>query len=426
MHAGQTIDLHVVDLGGEGDGVAFHEGKAVFIPYACPGDRVTARITSVKPDFCRAVLETVTEPSGKRQAPPCPHFGACGGCSLQHVSEEEYAAFKRRTLVRIVRNLGADEALVAPPVLVGPGKRRRVECHVAVEKGRVRMGFYAPESRRIVDVSVCPVAAEPIAASLPAWRAALERLKKPGNVASVHLTALEEGIDALVALKIPLPSADAEALAAFAGASGMLRLCTQTADAPETLKRLHLRAQPYATFGGAGVALPPGAFLQAAKEGEEAILAVVLERTKGCRRVVDLYSGCGSYSFPLAQQAEETSAYEGAPDMAAALHNAIRKHGLEGRLSAHCRDLFVSPLSAEELGRFDAAVVNPPRNGAEPQTRQLANSGVGTIVMVSCNPASFARDAAVLLAAGFRMTCAVPVDQFHWSAHLEVVAAFVR
>ena len=227
---------------------------------------------------------------------------------------------------------------------------------------------------------------------------------------------------------------DKETLIAFAEASPLVRLTIQVQ--PKRVSRrvpqaedpvtLYDTDQATITFADVEVMLPPGAFLQATRAGQEAITAQVVKHLQHRDMIADLYSGCGTYSFPLIQHANRVSAYEGVSEMAAAMNNACVRHGLDERMQTTVRDLFSDPLSAEELNAFDGVVINPPRNGALPQVKQIGKSKIRQVVMVSCDPSTFKRDASALLAAGYTLTEVTPIDQFTWSHHLEVVAAFHR
>ncbi len=422
FHAQQEIELTISHLGGMGDGVAYALGKTIMVPFTCPGDYVRAVIDSCGKDFCRATVRVMLAHGPGRQTPPCAHFGACGGCAVQHVAPEPYRRFKRDAALNAVRRLGYPEERVADLVEIGEHARRRVEFKVSVHKGIVSIGLLARRSHRVIDLAMCPVTRSDILALLPAFRKHIADLGKPANINAIHITDTGSGLDVMLTLRVPCTKADQEKTKAFAEKHNLLRL-TAVCSAGETM-RVAERYPVQAIFGDVRVDLPPRAFLQATEAGQQAITNLIVKYGAGCTSVAELYSGCGTYSFPLAKKGRRIAAYEGDAAMVAAMHNAIRRYGMDDRISIHCRDLMRTPLTAEELKRFDAVVINPPRNGALPQMRQLAKSGVQTIIVVSCNPATFERDAVLLRDSGYDLTKVTPIDQFVWSHHLELVAIF--
>lgn len=425
MHNGQEITLAITHLGGLGDGVAERDGQAVFVPFAAPGDRVRAVVEQVGKDFIRARLVEVMEPGPGRQPAPCAHFGVCGGCTLQHVTPEAYREFKRGILLHALRRAGYDPACMKEMVVVGEGARRRAEFGVAVHKGEVTLGFSEARSHRIENITECPVLRPAILALLPALRDAIARLRKPGQVRGVFVTETEKGLDVLMTFAVPPAASDRERLAAFAADNeSIVRLCLREAEGG--LTPIFERGAVEQRCGNTYVEIPPGAFLQATEGAVQAITGIILRVLEGCKSVADIYSGLGTYSLPLVEAGCRVSAFEGDAGMVAALHNAAWQQGLETMLTAAARDLVREPLSERALSVFDAVVINPPRNGAGPQTAQLAKSSVPVVVMVSCNPATFARDAATLKDGGYALVEATPIDQFLWSAHLELVAVFKK
>lgn len=354
---------------------------------------------------------------------PCQHFEQCGGCTQQHLDESSYHHFKYEIVRHLVGRLGLQENVIADMIHVGPKSRRRAEFKIAVNKGLVSVGFFAAKSHDVVDISMCPVTEPELFALISPLRDTISKLKKPGNIKSLSVTLLDDGIDSIISVKSPLMPTDKESLAAFASATPIVRLMEKVED-QETYHRIYEEAPATIAFSGVDVKLPVASFLQPTKAGQLAITKLVLEYLKSAKRVVDLYSGCGTYSFPLAKQGSRISAYEGAEEMIMAMQNAIRQHDLEQQMHAMTRDLYRKPLTAKELETFDGAVINPPRNGALPQAKQLAASKIPNIVMASCNPNTFERDAKALLEAGYKLESLTPVDQFYWTEHLEVVGKF--
>jgi 23S rRNA (uracil1939-C5)-methyltransferase len=400
-----TRELVIDHLGHKGDGVA---PGPIFVPYALPGERVQAEIAGD-----RAVIVAVETTSPDRVAPFCPYFGTCGGCTVQHLAEGAYARWKRG-LVTEALSLARIETSVAPLIGAHGAGRRRATLHAR----RGRLGFAMARSHEIVEIETCPIVDEPLAAALPAARAIERLLRGVGKPLDILMTATRTGVD--IDLRGSGPVA------------GPLRLKLSDLAVEQDLARLSLHADvvleqrpPTVRFGRADVTPPPGAFLQATEAGDKVLAGLVQEGVGQARRVADLYSGCGTLSFPLAETATVTAidsdrAATSALDRAARLSRGLKP------IRTEVRDLFRRPLMPDELKAYDAVVFDPPRAGAEAQARRLAQSKVPTIVGVSCNPATFARDAAILIAGGYRLTKVTPVDQFRHSAHVELVGLFTR
>lgn len=428
------IELAITSLGAMGDGIAQYNGKVAFVPLTCPGDVVKAQIKRDTRDEIHADLISVVTPSTQRQSPPCVHFGVCGGCSLQHLSEPTYHAFKQQLIESFIAGMGVDREVIAPMIEIKQHSRRRADFKVEVHQDDIRIGFMARGSHHLINLTECPISDPALLDGLPALKACLATLKKPGRIKSVNMTALEHGLDVTLKLSSALGTVDKEALIAFAKNNAILRLNTQIKTRHES-RRVAIVEDPVClydvgnatiSFAGIDVALPSGAFLQATHEGQMAITHLVTEHLKGCRTIADLYSGCGTYSFPLIQQSQRVSAYEGAAEMAAAMNDACVANGLDDKIETTVRDLFDHPLTAEELNVFDGVVINPPRNGALPQVKAIGQSTVPIVVMVSCDASTFKRDAKQLIESGYTLTLAVPIDQFYWSRHIELVAVFKR
>lgn len=409
---GQGMRLTVSRLGHLGDGVAEGPDGPVFVPGALPGEVVEGEVAGG-----RMTAPKIAEPSALRIKAPCPHYRACGGCSLMHVREEFLAGWK----AEVVRTALAAQGLEAPlrPVVTSPPRsRRRATFHGRRTKNGAVVGFHGCASDTLAAVPQCLLVTPGLLATFPALEAlTAEGASRKGELA-LTVTATEGGPDVAVAGGKPLDDTLRRSLPALAERFALARL-TWDGEA------VALRAAPEVRLGPARVALPPGAFLQATAEGEAALLAAVEEAVGPARRVADLFAGAGTFALPLARAAE-VHAVEGDAAMIAALERGWRGVGGLKRLTAEARDLFRRPLLPEELARFDAAVIDPPRAGAEAQVAELARSGVPRIAHVSCNPVTFARDARTLVSAGYRLGFVQVVDQFRWSPHIELAAAFAR
>lgn len=408
-----TIDR----LGHRGDGIAETPGGAVFVPLALPGEEV-----EIEREGERGRLLRVIVPSAERVEPGCRHVGACGGCAFQHWSAVPYSAFKRGLVVEALARAGI-EAPVGELVSAHGEGRRRVTFHArgtggSAKAGRdlLSVGFAGRRSHAIVPIDACPILAPSLKGALPAaWAVAgvLAPLAKPLDL---QVTATEAGLDMDVRGSGPLRPDRVAALAEIAGQHRLARLTRHG-------ELILQRAPPVVSMGRARVVLPPGSFLQATLEGERVLAQLVVEAIGRAGRVADLFSGVGTFALRLAETARVT-AVESNEAAVEALSRAVR--GVSGLkpVVAEARDLFRRPLVPLELKGFDAVVLDPPRQGAEAQARQLAASGVPLVVGVSCDPVTFARDGALLAAGGYRLEGVTPVDQFLYSPHVEMVGVF--
>ncbi|HYE00336.1 MAG TPA: 23S rRNA (uracil(1939)-C(5))-methyltransferase RlmD [Alphaproteobacteria bacterium] len=418
------LELTVESVGARGDGLAHYAGQRVYIPLVLPGERVRVRLGQPRGDGLAAELLEVLEPSPDRNAPPCRHYGACGGCGLQHWADLGYAEWKTAQVRQALARAGLEDAPVEPVRRTPPASRRRA-TFVARRLGRkVHLGFNARGSHRIVEVEACHIVVPAIAAILAPLRDLLGRVLPDGEGADIHVAQLAHGLDMLLNGPPALDLAAREALAAFAHAQDLTRLSWQPPGGlPEPVA---VRRRAEAVFSGVPVSLAPGAFLQASAAGEAALVEAVLAAVGPAARVADLFAGSGTFTFALARTAQRVLSVESEPGAHAAVATAARTHGLGDRIEARRRDLDSDPLSGDELKGFDAIVFDPPRAGARAQTAALAESRVPRLVAVSCNPATLARDLRILVEGGYRLEGVQPIDQFVWSPHIEVVARLTR
>ena len=411
-----TEQLTITRLGHRGDGVADTPAGPVYVPYALPGEVVTVEAVPGHPD--RRILDHVDTPSHERATPVCKHFGVCGGCALQHWSLAEYRLWKRSLVVETLEHAG----LVAPvaPLIDAHGKgRRRAVLHARRGSHDVlEVGFAAPRAHHIVAIDSCPVLAPELAGAIKAAWAIAEVLKLTEKPLDIHVTAADNGLDVDVRGSGPLKPDHITRLARIADTHGLARLTRHG-------ELVTQRAQPLLSVGRAQVPLPPGSFLQATAEGEATLARLVLEHVGKAKRVADLFAGIGTFALRLAEKARVTAADSEAGAIKALQRAAATTSGLK-QIEALPRDLFRRPLVASELKVFDAVVFDPPRQGAEAQARELANSTVKTIVAVSCDAATFARDVRILVDGGYKLIGVTPVDQFRWSHHVEVVGVLER
>ena len=436
---GRQVELVIEGLGARGDGFASLDGRPVFVPFTLAGDRVRVRLTGERGGGYKAEVLELLEAGAARIEPPCPHFGTCGGCALQHLSDAAYGDWKRDLVRQALAQRGLHEVPIAALVRIAPGTRRRATLAATRDGGKVVLGFHGRESHRVVDLETCLVLTPGLTALLPALRAALVPLLAAREVAALTLCETETGIDLLIVSAAAPNLAAREALAALAEAQDLARLSwaqlswagrptAGTAPEPEPVV---LRRPPSLRFAEVAVVPPPGGFLQPTAAGEAALVERVLAYLpEGAETIAELYAGCGTFTFPLAKLhgtgAVRVHAVERDAAALAALWAAARQAGLAGRITVTAQDLARAPVLAEDLEGGDCVVFDPPRAGAREQAAEIARSSVPAAVAVSCNPKTFARDARILVDGGFALVEVTPVDQFPWTGHLELVAKFRR
>ncbi|WP_417412078.1 class I SAM-dependent RNA methyltransferase [Hoeflea sp.] len=411
--------LDITRLGGQGDGIAETPQGQIFVPFTAPGDVITAGV-----EKSRGTLMAVLEPSPRRVTPPCPHFGpdddeaGCGGCALQHVAAETYQDWKRGLVVAALEARGITTE-VAPLVTCEPGTRRRVVFAARrTDKGAI-LGFNRAQSHHIVSVETCIVATGRINQALPAIRrlaTAVAVGKEPFRLSVLDaVPGFDIAVDAPFKLKEPdrlriITAVRAEPLAARLSFNGEILIEKQP---------------PELEFGSVTVNPPPGGFVQASRAAEEVMGDLVTGHLKKSKRVLDLFSGSGTFALRLAQQSHVHAVEADGPSLAALDKAARRTQGLKP-VSVEKRDLFRRPLMLAELKAYQGLVFDPPRAGAEVQVADIARSTVKHIAAVSCNPTTLARDLEILIKGGYKLTSVTPIDQFLWSGHVEVVALLER
>jgi 23S rRNA (uracil1939-C5)-methyltransferase len=407
------LEVEIERLGAQGDGVAEGPDGPIFVPFTLPGERVLVAIES---EGKRADLLEVLNPSPSRVAPICRHFGSCGGCALQHMEEGAYLAWKREQVVAALRARGLEpEVEAVRPVSLGT--RRRASLALGRTGGTPALGYRRARSHDLVDIASCPVLSPRIEASLPKLKAVLEPLIGRKREARVSVTETAGGLDVLVEGVRPGP-ATLSALAASAESLGAVRIAVGE-------DGVTLSGAPMVSFSGVDVKLPAGAFLQASKEAEAVLVSLVKEGVGRAKRVADLFAGLGTFTLALARQAA-VDAYEADESALRALAEAARRMPGLKPIRTHPSDLFRSPLGSRQFDGYDAVVLDPPRAGAAAQSEELAKSRVKRLVAVSCSPGTLARDLRILVDGGYRIARVVPVDQFLYSPHVEVVASLTR
>jgi 23S rRNA (uracil1939-C5)-methyltransferase len=410
---GDTQALDIARLGAQGDGIAETLSGPVYVPYALPGEQVL-----IEGRGDRARLVAVLSASADRVAPQCRHFTHCGGCALQHLERTAYLAWKRELVATAFAARGI-EAPVAHVVSVGLGARRRATLSARRTGRGVVLGFHEAKGRDIVDLQECPVTASAIVRALPGLKRLVEPLTSRRLPVRLTVTLAANGLDVAIEDFPGEPGPEARERLAHAAAAAKLARVTLAGDT------LYQSTVPAVRFGPANVVLPPRAFLQAAPAAEAEMVRLVTTAVDGAKRIADLFCGFGTFTFPLATQAA-LLAVDGDRQAIAALQNAAKRTPGLKPTEAKVRDLFREPLSVRELEPFDAVVFDPPRAGAAAQASILAASRVRTIVAVSCNPATLARDARILIDGGYGLERVTPIDQFLFSPHVEAVATLRR
>lgn len=405
-------EFQIERLGAQGDGIAETEKGPLFIPFTLPGERVTASRLGDRAD-----LLAVLQPSPLRIEPACRHFGACGGCALQHMEEGAYREWKRDRVAEALRSRGI-AAEVEPLVPCAPGERRRVTLSARRTEAGMLLGYNRERSHTIIDIEECPIARPEIVAALEPLRQLAAILCNTDKPFRLTVTATDSGLDISVHGSGRLSEKMRKKASDFVLAAGFARLSLEGEIVIEPRK-------PMILFGGVAVPPPPGGFLQAVAGAEDAMATLVTAHLAGAKRVADLFAGSGAFALRLARLAEVHAVESDAASLAALDRGFRFAAGLK-RVTAERRDLFVRPLLAKNLDAHGGIVFDPPRAGAEAQSKQIAKSDVPLVAAVSCNPATLARDLAILIEGGYALQRVVPIDQFLWSPHVEAVALLTK
>ncbi|MDY0884220.1 class I SAM-dependent RNA methyltransferase [Dongia soli] len=424
---GVTVELTIDSLGQQGDGIALYESRPVFAPFTLPGERVRLRLGAKRGEGRVGNLSDILEPAAERVVAPCRHFGICGGCAIQHLDLAAYRRWKMDAVRHTMAQRGIDMPAVVKSVFIPAGTRRRAVLAVRGQGRGCHIGFHRDFSHDVVDLQQCLLLTPRLFALIGKMRVHLCDALAAGESWDLLATESETGLDLLITAKTEPTNNQRFALADLSQAGGIARISwinggKKGQAQPEPIAQLHM---PQVRFGDVLVDLPHQSFLQPSLEGEIALRDAVMAGFETADHVADLFSGCGTFSFPFAKRAKIT-AVEGSKPAVQALAAAARRAQLSDRVEAVQRDLDDAPLMPEELKKFDVVVFDPPRAGAKEQAEQLAKSAVPRAIGVSCNPASFARDARLLIDGGFRLTDLTVVDQFIWSSHVEVVGRFER
>jgi len=412
-----VVERLVIDhVGHRGDGVAFTDGQSVYVPYTLGGETVeVAPVPGHHPD--RRHLLQVERASPERVTPFCPHFGTCGGCAIQHWETERYRAWKRDIVIETLAQ--AKLACEVYPLIDAHGLgRRRITLHARMGTHDVlKVGFAAANSHDIIPVDRCPILDPGLSGALDAGWAVAEPLISIGKPLDIQITTTDSGLDIDVRGSGPLP---APMIATLSRVAEQHRLARLTRHGELVL----MRTPPTITIGTAQVTLPPASFLQATVAGEETLAALVAGHCQRAKHIADLFCGVGPFALRLAAKSR-IAAFDNDEGAVTALQKAATSTSGLKPIKAQARDLFRRPLKPQELRDYEAIVFDPPRQGAQAQVLQLAASKIPVVVAVSCNVATFARDARILIDGGYRLEGVTPVDQFRHTPHVELVARFV-
>jgi 23S rRNA (uracil1939-C5)-methyltransferase len=417
-------DLLIHELGPKGDGVYRSRSGTVYIDRALPGDRIQATIGRDADGILRGDLLEVIQASPHRAKAPCPNYAVCGGCTLQHAKDEFYRHWKLDLVRNALRSRGLKPRVWRDPVFLPAGDRRRATFAAYKKNDIVALGNYRRRAQQVTDIATCLV----VDPALMALRARLTTMLAPilqeGNSASVFLQAVDGQVEIVITGAVGRTGKPdlhiRETIAYFARAANVSRISWRAG--PDDAAEIIIEISPLrARFGNLEVTLPPLAFLQPTPAGEAALVASVMALLPRTGKFADLFSGCGTFTGPMLARGA-VDAYESVGPAIRALDKARGSRPLR----AIRRDLFLNPLRRDEANRYDAIVFDPPRAGAQEQVRILASCRTPLLVGVSCNPATFARDAQILVAGGYRLDSVRVVDQFTWSHHVELVAAFTK
>lgn len=410
------VTIEIERLGAKGDGIGTVDGQPVYVPYVLPGEIVQVELGQRRGDGIAATLVAIERPALERVQPPCRHFGVCGGCAAQHMDEHFYRRWKSELIVQALRKRGLSDVPMAPIEATPPQRRRRASFTAQKTRGGTVLGFHARASHLLIDLQECPVMLPAIELLMEPLHALLGRVLNA--TATITINSTDTGLDVAVAAKQALDLPARQILAEFTAAQDLARLSWDG-------EPVATRRAPLLRLGELTVEPPPGGFLQASVEGEAAMRDAIAQWTRRAKSMADLYGGVGTLSLPSVpeRRVHLVEADQAASDAAA---KAARQPAARSKLTVERRDLARRPLSPDELDKFDAVMFDPPRAGAVEQSEQLARSNVPVVVAVSCDPATFARDARLLIDGGYALEQIVPIDQFRWSSHIELVARFTR
>jgi len=416
-----TLEITIDDVGAQGDGIAHQNNATIFVGGALKGERVRIDLPDTANVVKRGELLEVLIPSSQRNQPPCPHFHKCGGCRFQHMNDSAYSEFKINQLLEILLRERLSLPPMLPPVVTAAQTRRRARVAVKHTNDGVLVGFNEWRSREIVNVTACEVVIPSIVTMIDKLRAYLPMWLPRGESCDVQITALHDGIDIVL---IGGPRLDVNArqnMGALAERLGVAHLSWRKWDRSPIEPIAH-RTPLSVKFGKTRLAFPPASFLQATAAGEAALIDFVCSAEQPGQRVLDLFSGLGTFGLSLEAPKSVHFCDLDGPAMGA-LQGVAKQNS---RYSTSIRNLNTDPFSSGECNDYDLVIFDPPRGGAKAQAREIAKSDVKCVVGISCDPVSFAHDAQTLINGGYEIQKLLPVDQFLWSSHIELAALFLK
>lgn len=417
-------NLIIRDLGPKGDGIHESGRTRVYVERALPGDEILGNVQRDPAGIARAEIVEIVRPSPMRQRPPCPHYEACGNCTLQHLQEGYYREWKQEMVADAFRRHGLIPRRWQETVFVGDGNRRRATFSARRQRGKVVIGYYRRRSHEIADIRSCLIADPRLLKLREQLRPGLTQILHGEEALDVFLQITDEAADCVLTGPLGrrgVPDERVQEVLSSWLRETIIQRVSWSDDDREDARPLLSKGPVSVAFGELTVNLPPGAFLQPTPEGEAALVDAVMAALPAQGKLADLFSGSGTFSGPMTSLGS-VDAFESGLGAVKALSHAARGRDLR----VYRRDLFANPLSRQEANRYDAIVFDPPRGGCPEQVSQLADAKTGVLVGVSCNPATFARDARILCEGGYWLQSLRIVDQFRWSHHVEVVGVFTR
>lgn len=415
--ASKIIQLTVDRLGPKGDGVAIFPKGSVFVDRTAPLDEVSVRIFQDKAGITRGEVVKLLTPSPYRQKPPCPHFDSCGNCTLQHLNLEFYQFWKNETVKESLKKAGLHTKTFLKPIFLEGQNRRRITFTALNERGKITLGYYQRRSKQITTINQCEIALPDLFVFKDSLKPFLKYLLTPSTPIDISLQWVSGKLDIVIS-GLKLSAKNEKILKEISQLHPVARLSLKNETKINVLFNNHPLRK---SFGEIQVNLPPGAFLQPTQEGEEALVKTVMAALPEGKQFADLFSGCGTFSGAMLSRGSVDS-FESSNSAVKSLSEATRNFPLK----VYRRDLFKNPIRHQDLNRFDAIVFDPPRAGCEEQAHEMALSKCKTLIGVSCNPATFARDAKILVRGGYQLQSLQVIDQFLWSHHVELVGVFKK
>lgn len=410
----EQVELKIDHVGALGDGIASTDNGPVFVPFVLVGETIIADVSN-----SRGTIVDIKSPSADRIAPICKHFGSCGGCAAQHMNEDAYKAWKLDIANQALQKGGIDYKIETINACQ-PGERRRVVLTAERSNEGTKLGYHQAVSHELVAIDECPVAHPDIIKHLDLFREIAQIITPHSKTSQLTILLCENGFDVAISGKFELKDAT-------------IHTAAQKVTSSSVVKRLAFNNEvlveasaPALTFGDTLIQVPTGSFAQASKRAELEMIALVTKHLKSCKKTVDLFSGCGTFTFPLAQKCAVHAVETSGPALNAIDRGFRSRQGLKP-ITTERRDLYRSPLVRENLKPYQGVIFDPPRAGAEVQSKQLARAlNIKKVAAVSCNPTTLARDLDLLIKGGFKIKSITAIDQFLWSPHVEMVALLER